>query len=245
MKRLFLTLCLVALSMGIGSAQKMRVMSYNVRNCLGMDNVFNFDRTAAVISEVKPDVVAVQELDSMTTRNNHYVLGELAKRMGYHDYFAPAIKFRGGKYGIGVLSKRPALSVATYPLPCRREPRTMIVVEFEKYYFICTHLSLNEEDRLSSVKIIRDVVEKLNKPVFLAGDINALPNSRTTKAFLEFMQVLSDTTRNTHRSNAPSKCIDYIYGRGAKFVKPRTTVIQNSIASDHLPLYVDLKIKKR
>ena len=245
MKRLFLTLCLVALSMGIGSAQKMRVMSYNVRNCLGMDNVFDFDRTATVLKEAKPDVVALQELDSMTTRNNHYVLGELAKRMGYHDYFAPAIKFRGGKYGIGVLSKKPALSVATYPLPCRREPRTMIVVEFDKYYFICTHLSLNETDRLSSVKIIRDVVAKLNKPVFLVGDINALPNSRTTKAFLEFMQVLSDTTQYTYKSTSPSKCIDYIYGCGAKFVRPRTTVIKNSVASDHMPLYVDLKIKKK
>ena len=76
-------------------------------------------------------------------------------------------------------------------------------------------------------------------------DINALPNSRTTKAFLEFMQVLSDTTQYTYKSTSPSKCIDYIYGCGAKFVRPRTTVIKNSVASDHMPLYVDLKIKKK
>ena len=245
MKKLLLILCFAVLVIGVGSAQKVRVMSYNVRNCKGMDNVFDFDRTAAVISEVKPDVVAVQELDSMTTRNNHYVLGEIAKRVGYNAYFAPAINYRGGKYGVGVLSKEKALSVATYPLPCRKEPRTMIVVEFKDYFLVSTHISLFEEDRLRSVEIIRGVVEKLQKPVFVAGDMNALPDSKTAKGFEEYMQVLNDTSLFTFESVEPSKCIDYIYGRGAKFVKPRTTVIQNRVASDHLPLYVDLKIKKK
>ena len=238
---LLLAMCCVAT---FATAQNMRVMSFNVRNGRGMDNRFDFDRTAAVITKAKPDVVAVQELDSMTTRNPHYLLGELAQRTGYNDYYAPSINYRGGKYGIGVLSKEKALSVKDYPLPCRKEPRRMIVVEFSSYYIICTHLSLFEEDRVRSVEIIREVVEKLTKPVFVVGDMNAHPDSPTTKAFKEFMQVLSDTSKPTFSSTNPTRCIDYIYGCGAKFVKPRTTIINDNMASDHLPLYVDVKVKR-
>ncbi|MBR2326017.1 MAG: endonuclease/exonuclease/phosphatase family protein [Alistipes sp.] len=237
---LFLLCCVAT----VGTAQNLRVMSFNVRNARGMDNRFDFDRTASVIRRAKPDVVAVQELDSMTTRNRHYVLGELAERTGYNDYYAPTINYRGGKYGIGVLSKSKALSTKSYPLPCRKEPRAMIVVEFADYYLICTHLSLVREDRLRSVEIIREVVEQLPKPVFVVGDMNALPESPTIKAFSEFMQVLSDTTKPTFSSTEPTRCIDYIFGRGAKFIKPRTTVIDDKITSDHRPLYVDVKVKR-
>ena len=245
MKRVFLFVMVVLMATTAVQAQKMRVMSFNVRNCKGMDNKFDFDRTASVINEAKPTFVAVQELDSMTTRNNHYVLGELARRTGYNDYYAPTINFRGGKYGIGVLSKEKALSVERYPLPCRREPRAMIVVEFKSCFLICTHLSLNKEDQLSSVKIIRGVVEKLQKPVFVVGDINAKPETQTIAAFKEFMEVLSDSTQFTYNSVKPSRCIDYVFGCGARFVKPRTTVVDNRVASDHRPLYVDLKMKRK
>lgn len=42
------------------------IMSYNIRNGRGMDDVTDFRRTAAVINKVCPDVVAVQEIDSVT-----------------------------------------------------------------------------------------------------------------------------------------------------------------------------------
>ena len=44
----------------------LKVMTYNVRHCAGMDLVLDYDRTAAVIAQQQPDVVALQELDSMT-----------------------------------------------------------------------------------------------------------------------------------------------------------------------------------
>lgn len=62
-------------------------MTYNVRNGSGMDGVKDFARTAAVINREKPDVVAIQELDSVTGRSKGaYVLGELAKLTGMHAY---------------------------------------------------------------------------------------------------------------------------------------------------------------
>ena len=44
----------------------LRILSYNVRNCKGMDNLTDYQRVADVINKIAPDVVAVQELDSVT-----------------------------------------------------------------------------------------------------------------------------------------------------------------------------------
>ncbi len=43
-------------------------MSYNVKNGTGMDGKRDYDRTARVIAEAKPDVAALQELDSKTKK---------------------------------------------------------------------------------------------------------------------------------------------------------------------------------
>ena len=92
------------------------VMSYNVRHCAGMDLVVDYDRTAGVILRQQPDVVALQELDSMTGRSGRcYQLGELARRIGYHDVFGAAIDYDGGKYGVGLLTREPPLSLMLSP----------------------------------------------------------------------------------------------------------------------------------
>ena len=73
MKHLFTTIAIVALSFvscnqNNKSTETLRVMSYNVRNCKGLDLKLDYDRCADVINRAQPDIVAVQELDSMTSR---------------------------------------------------------------------------------------------------------------------------------------------------------------------------------
>ena len=108
MKKILLVLAVLAVGATTASAQKVRVMSYNVHNCIGSDKVKDIDRCAEVIRQANPDVVAIQEVDSCTRRNKRYVLGELGEKAGYHAYFGPTIPYKGGKYGIGVLSKKKA-----------------------------------------------------------------------------------------------------------------------------------------
>ena len=245
MKKILLILALLTVGATAASAQKVRVMSYNVHNCIGSDKVKSIERCADVVRKARPDVVAIQEVDSCTRRNKRYVLGEMAEHAGYHAYFGPTIPYKGGKYGIGVLSKKPALSVEFHPLPCRKEPRGLLVVEFKKYYLLCTHLSLNEEDRVTSVGIIRDVVSKLkSKPVFIAGDMNARPTSKPMMAFKEFCTVLNDENKFTISALNPRACIDYVLGTNGSFEVLKEHVIYNSLASDHLPLWVDVKLGK-
>lgn len=248
MKKLFSLFALVALAFSScntsdSADQTLRVMCYNVRNCKGLDLQLDYDRSAGVINNVLPDIVAVQELDSMTTRyEGYYALGELAKRTGMHDYYAPSIDYKGGKYGIGILSKEPALSLVQHPLPCRKEPRTMLVAEFEKFYFICTHLSLNEEDRVTSAGIIRNLVAKLDKPVIIAGDFNAEPESQAMKVFKEFMTTLSNPEQFTFPADVPTRCIDYIMTNSSTVTGKNATVVAEPVASDHRPLYVDVTL---
>ena len=246
MKKILLILAVVTLGLTTASAQKVRVMSYNVKNGHGMDGVKDIKRCAEVVREAQPDIVAIQEVDSCTRRNKFYVLGKMAEAAGgYHAYFGPTIPHSGGKYGIGVLSKEEALSVEFHRLPCPREPRGLLVIEFKKYYLLCTHLSLSEPYRVESVGIIKDVVSKLkDKPVFIAGDMNARPTSKPIMAFKEFCTTLSNDKKFTHSSINPSHCIDYIFGTNGTFKVLKESVIYDCLYSDHLPIYVDVKIGK-
>ena len=95
LKRIFLSLLLPAAmtasvtcnaqdNSGIPPHQ-MRVASYNIQHGMGMDNQLNYKRIAEVLRAISPDVVAVQEVDSMTQRtNNTYALGEIAEQLNYY-----------------------------------------------------------------------------------------------------------------------------------------------------------------
>lgn len=246
MKKILLILAILVMGVTTAEAQRVRVMSYNVKNGMGVDGITSIERCSDVIRKVNPDVVAIQEVDSVNRRNNYYVLGRMAEQTGYHAYFGPTIKYRGGKYGIGVLSKKPALSTKFYPMPHRREDRGVLVVEFKRYYLVCTHLSGQyiRDGRCVQVDVIREAVSGLKKPVFIAGDMNARPGTPVMKAFKEFAVVLSDENKKTAPSNDPRGCIDYILGTKGSFKVLDEEVIYGCYASDHLPLYVDVKVSK-
>lgn len=114
-KTLFLAVTALLTLSSAQAQNTLRLMTYNIKNANGMDNVQNFQRVANVINNACPDAVAIQELDSMTNRSGKtYVLGEIAERTQMHAYFAPAIDYDGGKYGIGLL-----LLSASRPWLCR------------------------------------------------------------------------------------------------------------------------------
>ena len=237
---------MLAMAFSAFSQDYVKLMSYNVRNTKGMDGIRNLQRVANVIINEAPDVVAVQELDSMTTRSNQqYVLGELAERTQMHATYAPAISFQGGKYGIGILSKETPLNIRTYPLPGREEARMLLVAEFENYVFACTHLSLTEEDRLASLDIIKNSVVKSHKPYFLAGDLNDQPDSKFIQALQEDFQVLTHIKKPTFPAPEPTETIDYIaaWKHGSNdFANLSAQVLEEPVASDHRPLSVQLRM---
>ena len=227
----------------------LKLMSYNIKNANGMDNVCNFQRIANVINNTSPDVVAIQEVDSMTNRSGQkYVLGEIAERTQMHGYFAPAIDYDGGKYGIGLLTKQVPLRLQTLPLPGREEARTLILAEFADYIYCCTHMSLTEEDRMKSLELVKAFTSSSTKPLFLAGDMNAEPESGFIKKLQKDFQILSNPKQHTFPAPDPKETIDYIatlkqHAKG--FAGISAKVINEPMASDHRPILVELRTAEK
>ena len=251
--RLRLSLILLCLSFGLkGYSQidtiSLRIMTYNIRHGAGMDDVIDLDRQAAIIQNTLPDVVGLQEVDSVVKRSGYVpqaaIMGE---KVGMYATFGPAIPLTGGKYGVAILSKELPLSVRNIPLP-GEEKRTLLVCEFEKYVFATTHLDLNDSCRLASVPIIFEEAAKWEKPFFICGDWNDQPTSTLItqlKKKFRFLNNLVDNKANyTFPARNPNRIIDYIasYGSEIKSAKKRR-VLNEPEASDHRPVVVELEFK--
>lgn len=252
MKRCILTLLIAASCMAaIGmSAGERRVMTYNVRNGIGLDGVTDFARIGRLIKSQRPMVVALQEIDSITCRSNGKdVIEAIAMAAGMKGYFAPAIDYDGGKYGIGILCRDEPLSIERYPLPGREEARTLVAAEFPEFVFACTHLSLTEEDRIASLAIIKELARKTaakDKPLILAGDFNDTPESLFIQSLLANFRSLTSLSDPTFPADRPEELIDYIVvsrgSEGDKISAKKAEVIAEPMMSDHRPVIVNFEI---
>ena len=235
-----------------------RLATYNTHRCEGWETQTNVDRanynnTAKVISLIDTDVIALQELDKFTTWHPHDQLQELADRTGMKPYYCKTIDYRGGDYGIGILSKREPLRTVSGDLP-GTEARKFFLAEFDDYIFIATHLChLETTNRAQSVEIINAYIAanyaSYTKPIFLAGDFNESNMSSEMMVKLKEKWEIISTSSNTFMNTATPKRIDYIVlykGNKAACEVLGTAVpsydeINVNKVSDHLPVLVDIK----
>lgn len=247
-----------------GFPKRLRVASYNIRHGEGMDGKLDFRRISQSLERLRPDVIALQEVDSATTRTvGRYGLGEIADEMRYYATYGAAIDFQGGKYGVGILSRQRPLDVKRYALPGREEARTLLVTEFKDYVFACTHLSLTDEDRAASLPIIEKVASAYSKPFIIAGDWNDIPQSAFIKALSKKFQICTKTSVATFPADKPDSCLDYIavYKRNGDVVRPGNAdknwasyrpyvneaavvrsafVVADAVSSDHRPVFTEI-----
>lgn len=224
-----------------------RLVSYNIRHCEGMDNIIDYDRIVNIITALKPDVVCLQELDSMTTRSNIDQIKLLGERLGFYCYFGMAIPYKKGKYGLGILTKEKPIRTYHYSLP-GVESRTFLIAEYPAYIVICAHLDLKESNRIESVNLITQKANEFHKKIYLAGDFNEdNPNGKMfSELFKNWNQV--SVQKNTFPTVTPTKCIDYIFAfkqhRFIYNIKKKDVVyslsdLDISNASDHYPIFID------
>ena len=69
MKKNLLLIIAILFVFSAQAQNTLKLMTYNIKNANGMDDVCNFQRIANVINNASPDVVAIQEVDSMTKRS--------------------------------------------------------------------------------------------------------------------------------------------------------------------------------
>jgi endonuclease/exonuclease/phosphatase family metal-dependent hydrolase len=246
------TMVLPAFAIGKKDKQQnnitLKILTYNVRNCKGLDNKTDFQRTAEVIKQCKADCVTLQELDSATTRLNKAVaLNELALRTGMFATYRGSINLQGGKYGIGILTSGKPVNTDYLALPGKEEQRSLLIVETKNYVICCTHLSLTPQDRITSVQMIAEKLQKYSKPVFLAGDLNSQPNSKEIALLKKDFTILNDPSKPTFPADHPDRCIDYLLAKknpGQSIKMIASEIVEEPLASDHRPVWVKVKVKR-
>ncbi len=125
-----------------------KVLSFNILHGATMNNDFDLDKLAKVITDADPDLVAMQEVDFKTNRARKYdLVTELGWRTKMVPLFGKAMSYDGGEYGEGILSKMSLISSRNVALPYfeGHEPRadvevTIALTPHDSISFVETHL---------------------------------------------------------------------------------------------------------
>ncbi len=243
----------------------LRMLTYNVHGCVGLDGKNSPDRIARVIARQGADVVALQEIDVGRNRSGNIDQAErIAQKLGMIFHFHSSLSLAEGKYGNAILSRYPLKVIRMDALPrlkARRlfEPRGALWVEIDvsgiKVNVITSHLSLWPAERLLQAEALLGSdwsgSPLCQGPVVLCGDFNANPGSMVCKRMgcsLRDAQLIleSHKPKSTWLASHPFSRIDHF------FVSPDIEVTNievpttelDRIASDHLPLIIDLKFEK-
>ncbi|WGL16997.1 endonuclease/exonuclease/phosphatase family protein [Microbulbifer bruguierae] len=250
-----------------GLTQNLRVMTYNVHICQGVDGKLSPERIARVIARYSPDVVALQEVDVRRQRTGGIDQAhEISRLLTMDCHFQPAMHLEDERYGDAIMSLHPVRLIKKGILPGppksarlrdRAEPRGALWVEVDfhgtKLQIFNTHLGLIKSERMRQVDALLGEEwmgsPACSRPRILVGDFNALPGSTEIR---RLSQVLGDTQlklpghspKGTFFSRLPKARIDYVFVDPELEVRdvhvPRSELTR--LASDHLPLIVDLKV---
>lgn len=242
----------------------LRLMTYNVHSCIGMDGKLDAARIARVIARSRPDVVALQELDVGRIRTNGMDQAhQIARSLEMEFHFHPALHLEEELYGDAILSHLPLRLVKAGSLPGLAdkpglEPRGALWVAVDLYgteiQVINTHLGLSRRERIAQVTALLgdDWLghEACRAPVVFCGDLNALPRSRTHRRISRHMndvqaEAVGHRPRGTFSSRFPSMRIDHVFTSAGLRVNhievPDSALVR--VASDHLPLLVELEVE--
>ena len=245
---------------GISANHPIRVMTYNVHACVGMDGELSPERIARVIAQSGANIVCLQELDVFRRRSgNRDQAHAIAEHLEMSFQFHPAWRLEEERFGNAILSRFPMRVVMERGIHHYKEDRSRrsalwVEVDIDpqvSLQVINTHLSIYPKEQLIQAReLVEEWIEpaKLLGPVILCGDFNARPNSATHKAFAKAMQDVetftAGKTRATYFSPFPFTRVDHIFvtpelqATSLQIVKTRMA----KVASDHLPLMADLKI---
>ncbi|MDB5452871.1 MAG: hypothetical protein JWO33_1449 [Caulobacteraceae bacterium] len=241
-----------------------RIATYNVHRCVGTDRRLDVGRIAAVLAELEPDIVALQELDVGRARTGGVDQAyEIAERLDMACHFHAALKVEEELYGDAILTAYPERLIKVGPLPGydrirALEPRGALWVEVmidgKPVQVINTHLGLvPREQQIQAAHLASDQWLKspaCRGPVILLGDFNATATSvvyRTLCVGLQAARRLAPvkSPTSTFPSPLPVLRIDHL------FVSDEIRVTDvfapfgplTRAASDHLPLVMDFEVR--
>lgn len=235
---------------------QLRIMTYNVHSCIGLDGRLSVRRIAEVLERYSPHLVALQELDDSCPRTgSREQLEELSRLWPSEPFFFPAMKKGRGQYGIGILSRLPLLEARGHTLPrpqqgVKGEPRVAVEIKVQLTQervltLLNTHLGLSRAERMAQIQGLESVIDKTEGPLVVLGDFNCPPRSPEIRRLLQKLEATSVTAPKTWFGAFPVRVLDYIMVRGLDAVKKSFVPVDHltKVASDHLPLIVDFELQ--
>jgi len=239
--------------------KSVRIMTYNVHACMGMDGQLSPRRIARVIAQADADIVCLQELDVRRARSGNTDQGlEIAKHLEMEHQFHPAWQIQEERFGNAVFSRLPMRVVQAQGLhhhKADRSRRSALWVEVDiadgvSLQVINTHLSIYPREQITQAnQLLEQWVHpaSLIGPVVLCGDFNARPASATCRLIRTAMHDVesfdSSRTRSTLFSPFPISRVDHMFvtqdlkAMGTRVIGSRLA----REASDHLPVLSDLQ----
>lgn len=238
------------------SYTELRVLTYNIHHGAGVDEAVDLEHQATVIRGLKPDLVALQEVDDRTQRTGKVDQAmELGRLTGMHVRFAHQLDFEGGRYGQAILSRFPCSDLTVHWLPGvpDRERRiagsVTVDLDGEKLTFVTTHLHHNNTPlREGQAERLNQLFgNELSAPVIVAGDLNATPDSRAMAILKERFEVPTSMQELlTYPAGKPERQLDYIlFQPSDRFTAVSIEVPPEAAASDHRPVLSVLRLHRQ
>jgi endonuclease/exonuclease/phosphatase family metal-dependent hydrolase len=215
----------------------LRVATFNVRHCEGLDGAVDVGRVAATIGATGAELVALQELDCGLPRSARADQpAALAEACGLHVSFHPTLHRRLGEYGIALACADDVeVSFEELPRVGDEEPRGLLRAAWRGVTVLATHLSRDAEARARQIETLAEVAGAAPTPVVVVGDLNA-----EIPALGPLVEAgLSPCgPAPTLPARHPRRQIDHVLtGEGIEVTRFWTIATD---ASDHRPLVADL-----
>ena len=233
----------------------LRVATYNIHRCRGLDGRTIPSRIVEVIRSIDADVIALQEVIGAGPNSAGHA-EEIGAQLGMGWVMAPARHLRNCLFGNVVLSRLPILDHAQYDLSWKTcEPRCCqrvdIAIGDDRLHLYNVHLGTaflerrHQAGRLSA--IVHD--RRVGQPKIVLGDFNEWMRGLATQMLSERLKSIDLRAhlrrRRTYPGVFPVLHLDHIYYEGkvevAKLELPRTRL--SMMASDHLPLVAELRVQ--
>jgi endonuclease/exonuclease/phosphatase family metal-dependent hydrolase len=236
-------------------SRTLRVATYNVHRCRGMDARTVPQRIASVLAQLDADAIALQEVLGASQRRPGQA-AELGAALGMGWVMAPTRHLRGSLYGNVVLSRLPIRQHVAHDLSWKTcEPRGVQRVDLaldddHSLHLYNVHLGTAllerryQADRLAH--LIHD--RRTRGPKVVLGDFNEWARGLATDILSSRLHSV-DLTKYLKRGRTypgffPLFHLDHIYYEGRVEVRHVELIRtrQALMASDHLPLVADLTV---
>jgi len=223
--------------------------TWNIHGAVGGDGRYAPKRIFDVLSELRADVAALQEVPLSGPHGDFLV--ELEHATGYHVAAGPLFQRRGTEFGNAVLSRHPFERVAHLDLTVHRyEPRGAVDVHIEPGAGSClrvlaTHLGLRPGERREQVKrLLAAVEDESPHPTMLMGDLNEWYLwGRPLRWLHAHFREKPDAPR-TFPARRPMFALDRIWISPVGCLRQlhRHSTPLARVASDHLPLVAEVVV---